>query len=157
MLWLGSLDLILQMNKESHTLILLLGHCKYELGLPKSTWWLLQTPPPFSVTVNSQWFCFTDSPIILLLWDQSRGSHKATHNAEEGLVLSPGSFSLEKPETQGKPLSVVLCWPGEGTMWSMCSHFSYFFNVVCLGLCGAGECFSLTQWSKIPSFFLNGC
>lgn len=37
---------------------------------------------------------------------------------------------------------MVLHWPGGRAMWSMCSHFSYFSNAVCLGLCDAGECFS---------------
>lgn len=32
-----------------------------------------------------------------------------------------------------EPLCVLLHCPGEGVIWSMCSHFSYAFNAVCIG------------------------
>lgn len=46
-----------------------------------------------------------------------------------GSLSSLGSiFPLEEHRTQGRPLSVVLYWPGGGVMWSMFRHFSYLLT-----------------------------
>ena len=48
------------------------------------------------------------------------------------------SFPIKGVETQGRPLSVVLCWAGGRGNGSGGSFFSCTSNIVCLNLCKAG-------------------
>lgn len=49
------------------------------------------------------------------------------------MVPSLSPLPLEKPEAQGRAFHVVLHWSGGGVTQSLCSHFSYPSNIVCLG------------------------
>lgn len=113
-LWLGSLDLFLRMSKATgwYSYLSTLSMNSYLVWV--STWWLLQAFPPFSVTVNSQGLCLTDSPVIPLLWDQNRGSHKATYKAGRGWLSSWNFFPFLENQQHGRDLSVVLCCPRGG-------------------------------------------
>lgn len=150
-----SLNFALLMNKATSWLGLLLEHCKYKLSVPRSLCWLLQAPPSTSLSqLYYQGLNVTNFTVVLLVWDQSRGSHKATDNALREVTLG-FSFLLEKPQAHGRPFHMVLSWPGGETVWSKCCCFSYSSNVVCLGLlfrrvlqphpCVLGSC----QWCLI--------
>ena len=91
---------------------ILLGHYPDKLSWPWSMYWLLLASPYFSIKVRS-----------LVVWDQSRGSWKVTHNAEESWLSPQGSLVLlEEPEAQGRPLYIVLHWYGGRAICSTHSH-----------------------------------
>lgn len=78
-------------------------------------------------------------------WDQSRDSHKASCNAGRNAdcpfwILFPTGGARVSRGTSPH----VLCWPGEGTMWSMCTCSSNPSNTICFGLCCTERCSSLT-------------
>lgn len=130
----------LHSTDEQIRLRLLLGYDRYELGLPTSMCWLLQTPSYFSIIIRFLVIDFTESFAILMGWDQSRDSNKLTHNAGIGLVSPHLRFPLPTGGTgssgETSLCGTVLSW-GK-SMWSMCSHFSYPFDVVSLGLSAQG-------------------
>lgn len=107
-LWFGSTD------EPDHRLELLLGLCRKELYLSRSVSQFLQAPPLFSVTADSHWLIFADSPAIPVVQDQSKGFCKWPTSSGQGLlvVTSGLSFPLEEPETRGRPLCMVLHWLG---------------------------------------------
>ena len=80
-----------------------------------------------------------------LVWDQSRASHKVTHNMRGLLGFS---FITGGTWESGKPLWVVLHLSWGGAMQLMCGWFSYPSNTVCACVCGAGVWFCLTSVFK---------
>lgn len=98
-------------GEQSHWLGLLLGSCRKELGLKRSTCWLLQAPPLFCVTIRFP----VQSP-----WGKTGVGVPKKQLAMLGSWMSAvGSlFLTEEPQAQGRPPSVVLCWPGGG----QCCH-----------------------------------
>lgn len=98
-------------HEQSHWLRLLLGHYRYELCLPRSVWWLLQTPPHFSITVR-----FPYGPYGVR---SEKGLPQSDLQCWGRLVVLPGSlFPLDESEAQGRPLHMVLPCPGGGAMRS---------------------------------------
>ena len=94
-------------DEQSCWLGLLLGHCRYELSLPRSVCWLLQTPPHFSVSVRfpvqSPWYEIrVQAPVK---WPTMLCG---------GWLSSQVLFPLEEPRALGRPLHMVLGWPGGG-------------------------------------------
>lgn len=91
-------------DEPSHWLRLLLGHCRYELCLPRSVWWLLQTPPHFSLTVR-----FPYNPHGVR---SEKGLPQSDPQCWGRLVVLPGSlFTLEQSEARGIPLhGAALSW-----------------------------------------------
>ena len=125
-------------GEQNHYLGLLIGHCRYEFGLPRSMYWLLQDPPSFSIKVRFPVVepprflcspqCCTVRAVIPSKWPTMRGE----------LVVHPQVlFSHWKNWRLRGIFHVVLQWPGGATMQSMCSCFSYPSNAVCFGLHGA--------------------
>lgn len=76
-------------DEQSHWLRLLFRHCPYELGLPRSVCWLLQTPLSFSVIVifsiywnwNILKYIWHIEIAIPVVCNESMGAHWMTHNA----------------------------------------------------------------------------
>lgn len=114
-------------GEQNHWLGLVLGHRTYEHCLPRFMYLLLQTHLPSLPHSYSQGLSPIEFPEIAIGRDRSRGSCKATHRA--GGVSCPlcSHFSLEKPEVQGRPLCMVLSWPGRGgkevTLWLLLIPF----------------------------------
>lgn len=147
-------------DEQSHWLGLLLGCWRYELCLPRSKCWLLWAPPPSPSQSDSQGLSPTEYPAITLMQDHRSGSHKATPVLEEWLFPLAPLFPLEELEAQGRLLFMMLHHPGGGTVLSTYSCFSSPSKAICLGLWGAGGCFSLTPMfydSLCGASFLNTC
>ena len=85
------------------------------------------------------------------------GSHEVTHNAWR-LDITSGLFPTGGTAAQGRPLQVVLCWPGGGAEWPVCSHPSYLSHILCLGLCGTeGTSASLSHSTILSLVSVSYC
>lgn len=72
-------------------------HCRNKPRLSRSKCWPLQVPPSFSIMGRLPVFESYRFPCSPMVQDQSRSSHKSTHNAEGGWMLCPlGSFFPNK-------------------------------------------------------------
>ena len=94
---------------------LLFGHCRYELGLPRSMSWLLQAPTPLSIMVRLPVVEPRRCPCNPLGADQGELLQSSPQfcGSEGVLVVLLGPlFLLEKPEAQRRLLHTVWCWLG---------------------------------------------
>lgn len=129
--WLDSAD------KQNCRLGFLLGHCRYELSLPRSLCWCckhvsVRQIPSSSIPQISQQPLYCEIQISLpAKWPTMLGGRQ--------FLVCPGSlFPLDRVEVLPKPVQVVLCWTGGGARQSAHWCIFYLSHVVFLGLHGAG-------------------
>ena len=93
-------DLVLQMSKATGWDYLLLGHCRYELCLPKSVCWLLQAPPPFLHHSQIPSNCNPQVPLQSSWYETRARAPTKQLQCQEVLVVPPG-FSFPTGGTGG--------------------------------------------------------
>lgn len=119
-------------DEQNHRLGLALGQWRSKLSLPRLGCWLSQAPPPPLSQISN---CLAPWIPLQFLWGNIRLSAPTMlYVCVRGLFLIPlGSLlSLEEIKAQKRPLCMVLYWPGEVAMQSICSNFSYLYRTVCL-------------------------
>lgn len=124
------------------------------------------SPSPFFITVRFPVVESQDSPAIPVVWDQSRGSCKVTHNAGEAVCHLGFSCSLEELEAHWEPFCMVLCWPGAGqlgqheatsiTFWYHLSWSPWFKGMLQPHPCVLGFSVATCYWIAVSCSFAKG-
>lgn len=124
---------------------LLLGHCRYELGLPDLCAGCYKALfHQLSQSLNeSHWLSPEDSPAVSMVWGWVGAPVKWSTMLGMLVVSTVFTFPLEELETQEtSPHDAMMTWGG--AMWSTCSYFSYLLMQSLLVSVVHGVCFSLT-------------